>query len=67
MPRTTHPPVSPQDFDRFFHRGLRANHQMEAMVASTPAAAAGLAIFRERSDMGVTIPPGALVVRRRNA
>ena len=31
--------------------GLRANHQMLAMVASTPKAAAGFAILRERSDM----------------
>ena len=32
-------------------RGRRANHQMLAIVASTPRAAAGLAILRERSDM----------------
>ena len=31
--------------------GLKANHQMLAMVASTPRAAAGFAILRERSDM----------------
>ncbi len=31
--------------------GLRANHQMLAMVASTPKAAAGFTILRERSDM----------------
>ena len=29
---------------------------MLAMVASTPKAAAGLAILRERSDMRVTLP-----------
>ena len=39
-------------------RGRRANHQMLAMVASTPKAAAGLAILRERSDMGPTLPGG---------
>ncbi len=32
-------------------RGRRANHQMLAMVARTPRAAAGLAILRERSDI----------------
>ena len=37
-------------------RGRRANHQMLAMVASTPKAAAGLAILRERSDMAVRLP-----------
>ncbi len=37
-------------------RGRRANHQMLAMVARTPNAAAGLAILRERSDMGLTLP-----------
>ena len=37
-------------------RGRRANHQMLAMVASTPRAAAGLAILRERSDMPPTLP-----------
>ena len=37
-------------------RGRRANHQTLAMVASTPKAAAGLAILRERSDMGPTLP-----------
>jgi hypothetical protein len=37
-------------------RGRRANHQMLAMVATTPSAAAGFAILRERSDMGLTIP-----------
>jgi hypothetical protein len=32
---------------------------MLAMVARTPKAAAGLAILRERSDMGLTLPvPG---------
>src|SRR5665213_966221 len=37
-------------------RGRRANHQMLAIVARTPRAAAGLAILRERSDMQVTLP-----------
>ena len=36
--------------------GRRANHQMLAMVASTPRAAAGFAILRERSDIPVTLP-----------
>ncbi len=37
-------------------RGRRANHQMLAMVASTPKAAAGLTILRDRSDMTLTLP-----------
>jgi len=39
-----------------FRRGLRANHQMLAIVTSTPRPAAGLAILRERSDMAPTLP-----------
>jgi hypothetical protein len=39
-----------------FRLGLKANHQMLAMVASTPSAAAGLAILRERSDIPLTLP-----------
>jgi hypothetical protein len=39
-------------------RGRRANHQMLAMVARTPKAAAGLATLRERSDMALTLPGG---------
>ena len=54
------PPAGPVTPDRApvdylsslcFRLGLRANHQMLAMVASTPKAAAGFAILRERSDM----------------
>jgi hypothetical protein len=37
-------------------RGRSANHQMLTMVATTPNTAAGFAILRERSDMGLTIP-----------
>ena len=37
-------------------RGRSANHQMLAIVATTPRAAAGLAIFPERSDMVTTLP-----------
>ena len=39
-----------------FRRGLRANHQILAIVTSTPRPAAGLAILRERSDMASTLP-----------
>ena len=42
--------------DLFLRRGRKANHQMLAMVASTPNAAAGFTILRERSDMPSTLP-----------
>lgn len=41
-------------------RGLRANHHMLTIVATTPSAAAGFAILWERSDMRMTIPGSAL-------
>ena len=61
-------PGGPYSSSLTLRRGRSANHQMLAMVAMTPKAAAGLAILRERSDMGPTLPgPTAGRARRRSA
>ena len=41
-------------------RGRRANHQMLAIVTRAPTAAAGVAIFRERCDMGENLAAGCM-------
>ncbi len=49
-------PPEPYLSSLIFRRGLRANHHTLAMVASTPTAAAGFTILRERSDIPATLP-----------